>query len=86
MTLAPTRDLQSMQQQAADCLAGYAEANLLNHAGLDALIAHLRISGFGRTHGCQTGISRLRASDRGSRRSIAAISVGQIATDKHRMT
>jgi len=42
MTLAPTRDLQSMQRQAADCLADYAEANRLDHAGLDALIAHLR--------------------------------------------
>lgn len=85
MTLAPTRDLQSMQQQAADCLAGYTEANLLNHAGLDALIAHLRAypdSGepMALPDWDQAG-SELQIAGRGD--PLPPSLLGQIATDKH---
>ncbi|MBY6280951.1 hypothetical protein [Stenotrophomonas maltophilia] len=85
MTPAPTRDLQSMQRQAADCLANYAEANRLDHAGLDALIAHLRAypdagEAMALPSWDQAG-SELQIAGRGD--PLPPSLLGQIAADKH---
>lgn len=74
-----------MQRQAADCLANYADANRLDHTGLDALIAHLR--GYPESDEPmalpdwdQAG-SRLQVAGRGD--PLPACLLGQIPTDQH---